>query len=65
MNKISRSPYYQQNPDTTGQQDMHDSAIESGCIDLIISPDDFDKEIIQISRSVSKTTRMEILQNLQ
>lgn len=46
-----------QRPDTAGQPDMPESAIASGCIDFILSPEDIAKEIIRIARAVSKTTR--------
>jgi len=38
-----------QKPDTAKQPDMPESAIESGCIDFILSPEDMAKEIIRIS----------------
>ncbi len=37
-------------PDTASQPDMPNSAIESGCIDLILSPEAIAKEIIKIAR---------------
>ena len=37
-----------QKPDTAGQPDMPESAIASGCIDFILSPEDIAKEIIKI-----------------
>ena len=37
-----------QKPDTAGQPDMPESAIASGCIDFILSPEDIAKEIIRI-----------------
>jgi two-component system, chemotaxis family, protein-glutamate methylesterase/glutaminase len=43
-----------QKPDTAGQPDMPESAIASGCIDLILSPEDIAKEIIRISASSAK-----------
>ncbi len=45
-----------QKPDTASHPDMPESAIESGCIDFILSPEDIAKEIIHIAHSVSKTT---------
>ena len=53
-----------QKPDTAGQPDMPDSAIASGCIDFILSPEDIAKEIVRIARSESRaeslgTTRPE------
>ena len=52
-----------QKPDTGGQPDMPESAIASGCIDFILSPEDIAKEIIRIARAVSKTARREISPN--
>jgi chemotaxis response regulator CheB len=44
-----------QKPDTAGQPDMPGSAIASGCIDFILSPEDIAREIVRIARdSVSK-----------
>ena len=40
-----------QKPDTAGQPDMPESAIESGCIDFILSPEDIAKEIVRIARA--------------
>jgi chemotaxis response regulator CheB len=39
-----------QNPDTAGQPDMPESAIASGCIDFVLSPEDIAKEIVRIAR---------------
>jgi two-component system chemotaxis response regulator CheB len=39
--------------ETAGQPDMPESAIESGCIDFILSPEDIAQEIIRIARVVS------------
>lgn len=41
-----------QKPDTAGQPDMPETAIESGCIDFILSPEDITKKIIQISNAI-------------
>jgi two-component system, chemotaxis family, protein-glutamate methylesterase/glutaminase len=41
-----------QKPDTAGQPDMPLSAIASGCIDFILSPEDIAKEIVRIARAV-------------
>ncbi len=41
-----------QKPDTAGQPDMPESAIASGCIDFILSPEDIAREIVRISRAV-------------
>jgi len=40
--------------DTAGQPDMPESAIESGCIDFILSPEDIAKEIVRIAHAVSR-----------
>lgn len=40
-----------QKPETAEHSDMPESAIESGCIDFILSPEDIAKEIIRIARS--------------
>ncbi len=41
-----------QKPDTAVQPDMPESAIASGCIDFILSPEDIAKEIIRISHRI-------------
>ena len=43
-----------QKPDTAGQPDMPESAIASGCIDFVLSPEDIAKKIIQIAHTVKK-----------
>jgi two-component system chemotaxis response regulator CheB len=40
--------------DTAGQPDMPESAIASGCIDFVLSPEDIAKEIIRIAHAVKK-----------
>jgi chemotaxis response regulator CheB len=40
-----------QKPETAIQPDMPESAIASGCIDFILSPEDIAKEIIRIARA--------------
>ncbi len=40
--------------DTAGQPDMPESAIASGCIDFILSPEDIAHEIVRIAHAVSK-----------
>ncbi len=40
--------------DTAGQPDMPESAIASGCIDFVLSPEDIAKEIVQIAHAVKK-----------
>jgi chemotaxis response regulator CheB len=42
-----------QKPDTAAQPDMPESAIDSGCIDFILSPEDIAKEIIRIAHAES------------
>jgi len=39
-----------QKPDTAAQPDMPESAIASGCIDFVLSPEDIAKEILRIAR---------------
>jgi two-component system chemotaxis response regulator CheB len=41
-----------QKPDTAAQPDMPESAIASGCIDFILSPEDIAKEIVRIAHEV-------------
>jgi two-component system, chemotaxis family, protein-glutamate methylesterase/glutaminase len=41
-----------QKPETATQPDMPESAIESGCIDFILSPEDIAKEIKRIASAV-------------
>jgi len=43
-----------QKPDTAGQPDMPESAIASGCIDFILSPEDIAKEIVRIVHAEPK-----------
>ncbi len=43
-----------QKPDTAGQPDMPESAIKSGCIDIVLSPEDIAKEIVRIAHAVSR-----------
>jgi chemotaxis response regulator CheB len=38
-----------QKPDTAGEPDMPESAIASGCIDFILSPEGIAKEIVRIA----------------
>jgi chemotaxis response regulator CheB len=42
-----------QKPETAVQPDMPGSAIESGCIDLILSPEDIGGEIVRIARAAN------------
>lgn len=43
-----------QTPDTAGRPDMPESAIASGYIDYVLSPEDIARKIIEISNGVSK-----------
>lgn len=38
-----------QKPDTAGQPDMPESAIDTGCIDFVLSPEDIALEIVRQS----------------
>lgn len=40
-----------QKPETAGQPDMPESAIKSGCIDFILSPENIAQEIVKIARA--------------
>lgn len=40
-----------QKPDTAAQPDMPESAIASGCVDFVLSPEEIAKKIIQIARA--------------
>src|ERR1039457_6896065 len=42
-----------QKPDTARQPDMPESAIQSGCIDFVLSPEDIAREIIRIAHATS------------
>lgn len=44
-----------QKPTTASQPDMPESAIASGCIDLILAPENIAKEIIRIARADNKS----------
>jgi chemotaxis response regulator CheB len=44
-----------QKPDTAGQPEMPESAIASGCIDFILSPENIAKKIIEIMNAEPKT----------
>jgi chemotaxis response regulator CheB len=41
--------------DTAGQSDMPESAIESGCVDFILSPEGIAREIVRIAHAAAKT----------
>lgn len=43
-----------QKPDTAGQPDMPESAIASGCVDFILSPEAIAQKIVQIAHEVSR-----------
>jgi chemotaxis response regulator CheB len=43
-----------QRPDTAKQPDMPGSAIASGCIDFVLSPEDIAQEIVRIAHAASK-----------
>ncbi len=45
-----------QKPDTAGQPDMPESAIDTGCIDFVLSPEDIAREIVRIAQRVENTT---------
>ena len=40
--------------DTAGQPDRPESAIVSGCIDFVLSPEDIAQEIVKIAHAVSR-----------
>jgi len=42
----------EQKPGTATQPDMPESAIASGCIDFVLSPEDIAKEILRIVHAV-------------
>jgi two-component system chemotaxis response regulator CheB len=46
-----------QQPDTAGQPDMPGSAIASGCIDFILSPEDIAREIVRIAHDRESTAK--------
>jgi chemotaxis response regulator CheB len=43
-----------QRPETAAQPDMPESAIDSGCIDFILSPEEIARKIVQIAHAVPK-----------
>lgn len=43
-----------QKPDTAEQPDMPESAIASGCIDYILSPEEIAKQIVEIMKEETK-----------
>jgi len=47
-----------QKPETAAQPDMPESAIASGCIDLILSPEDIAKEIVRIAHAEPKSEKV-------
>ena len=40
--------------DTAGQPDMPESALASGCIDFILSPENIAREIVRIAQAAAK-----------
>jgi chemotaxis response regulator CheB len=40
-----------QRPDTAGQPDMPESAIASGCIDFVLTPEQIGHEIVRLARA--------------
>jgi two-component system chemotaxis response regulator CheB len=42
-----------QQPSTASRADMPESAIDSGCVDMVLSPEDIAKEIVRIARGNS------------
>jgi chemotaxis response regulator CheB len=40
-----------QKPDTAGQPDMPESAMATGCIDFVLSPENIAEEIVRIARA--------------
>jgi chemotaxis response regulator CheB len=44
-----------QKPDTAGQPDMPESAIASGCIDFVLSPEDIAQQIVRIAQAEAPT----------
>lgn len=43
--------------ETASQPDMPQSAIDTGCIDYVLSPEDITKEIVRIAQSEAKATQ--------
>ena len=43
-----------QKPETAEQPDMPESAVASGCIDFVLSPEDIAQEIVRIAHAVSR-----------
>jgi len=41
----------EQKPDTAGRPDMPSSAIASGCVDFVLSPEDIAQEIVRIAHA--------------
>ena len=42
-----------QKPETAVQPDMPESAVASGCVDFILSPEDIAKEFVRIARAAT------------
>jgi len=49
-----------QKPDTAGEPEMPESAIASGCIDFVLSPEDIAKEIVRIANAEPRPTSRHI-----
>ena len=45
---------FAQKLETAAQPDMPESAVESGCIDFVLSPEDIAQEIVRIAHAVSR-----------
>ena len=54
-----------QKPDTAGQPDMPESAIASGCIDFVLSPEDIAQEIVRIAHGVKRQTALNVYRSLR
>jgi chemotaxis response regulator CheB len=46
-----------QKPETAKQPDMPESAIASGCIDFVLSPEDIAQEIVRIAHAEPEATK--------
>ncbi len=52
-----------QKPETAGQPDMPESAIASGCIDFILSPENIAKEISRIAKATKENIHEKLCKN--
>ena len=50
-----------QKPATASRPDMPESAIQSGCIDYVLSPEDIAKKIVQLARAAGETGRGDVI----